>query len=73
MYTTDQKQQQTARRVRITTEGERIAVVTGSLRAFLRNNADDPETCEQVSALQPGQSVVLGGGAGWQVRVEVLR
>lgn len=41
------------------------------LSTFMRHNADDPETCERVSRLAPGESLMVGGGAAPLFKVEV--
>jgi len=40
-----------------------------SIESFLSVNEDDPETCDAVRALEPGDEVVLGGGACPQITV----
>lgn len=37
--------------------------VDSTLEEFLAANEEDAETCAIVSALKPGESVTLGGGA----------
>lgn len=49
-------------RLSVRAEGDDYDVPT-TLRAFLDDNEGAPDVCEQVRALEPGQEVVLGGGA----------
>jgi hypothetical protein len=50
-------------RLSVRAEGDDCDVPT-TLREFLADNEGAPEVCAQVQALEPGQEVVLGGGAG---------
>lgn len=43
-----------------------------TVREMLADNEDDEDVREKVRALQPGQTIVLGGGAGVAVRVTNL-
>lgn len=51
-------------------DGEDVRTVAAD--DFFADNADDPFVCAAVAALNPGESVALGGGAAPMLVVVVL-